>query len=287
MSVALVKPFAIAKHEGVEQVEAAMLNLPQVDCPVVHRFGPGIYIREVTMPADTFAIGHRHKSRNLNVMLTGKIVMQRNGEMITISAPFVFTAEPGRKVAYVVEECVWQNIYATDETDIDKLEEMFLDKSETWVDHEKEHKSFRVTLRQSDRDDYEQFLTEYGFDEAWVRAVSENTDDQIEMPAEWSGVANVRPSDIEGSGLFLSAAISAGSIIAPGRLGGKRTPAGRYVNHSSTPNCFYLKTESDDVYLIAKRDIIGCQGGDQGEELTVDYRQGIALANNGAELCHP
>jgi hypothetical protein len=286
LSVALVKPTAIAKHEGIEQVEAAMLNLPQASCPVAHHFGPGIYIREVTMPAGTFAIGHRHKTKNLNVMVSGKVVMRKHGEMVIISAPFIFTAEPGRKVAYVLEDTVWQNIYATEETDIDTLEEMFLDKSQTWVDHEKEHKAFRVTLRQSDRDDYAKFLTEYKFDEATVRAISENTTDQIEMPFAWKGVVSVRPSDIEGQGLFLSAPVAAGEIIAPGRLGGKRTSAGRYVNHSATPNCFYIKTESDDVYLIAKRDIIGCQGGDQGEELTVDYRQGISLADAEAKICH-
>ena len=277
---------AIAKHEGIEQVEAGMLNLPQVNCPVAHHFGPGIYIREVTMPAGTFAIGHRHKTKNLNVMLAGKVVMRRDGEMITISAPFIFTAEPGRKVAYVLEDTVWQNIYATDETDIDKLEAIFLDKSETWNDHEKEHKAFRVTLCQADRDDYAAFLLESGYNEPTVRAISENPDDQISMPDKWLGVASVRASDIQGQGLFLSSGVPLGAIIAPGRLGGKRTPAGRYVNHSQNPNCFYIKTECDDVYLIAKRDLIGCQGGDQGEELTVDYRQGIALANEKEKPCH-
>ena len=134
MSVAL----ATAKHEGIEQVEAGMLNLPQVACPVTHHFGPGIYIREVTIPAGTFAMGHSHKDRNLNVMLTGKIVMRKNGEMVTITAPFIFTAEPGRKLAYVLEDTVWQNIYATEETDTDKLEDMFVDKSDTWLEYEKE-----------------------------------------------------------------------------------------------------------------------------------------------------
>tara|TARA_R110000782_G_scaffold263174_1_gene355699 strand:+ start:29 stop:892 length:864 start_codon:yes stop_codon:yes gene_type:complete len=285
MSVALAKPQAIAKHEGIEQVEAGMLNLPQVDCPVAHHFGPGIYIREVTMPAGTFAIGHRHKTKNLNVMLTGKIVMRKNGEMVTITAPFIFTAEPGRKVAYVLEDTVWQNIYATEETDIEELESMFLDKSETWLDHEKEHKEFRVSICQPDRDDYAKFLAEHCFEESIVRAISENKEDQIPMPSEWSGAASVRASDIEGQGLFLSSPVVAGTVIAPGRLSGKRTPAGRYVNHSLTPNCVYIKTENEDVYLIARRDIIGCRGGDQGEELTVDYRQGIALANTEEEIC--
>lgn len=90
------------------------------------------------MPAGSFVMGHSHKDKNLNVMLTGKIVMRKNGEIDTICAPFIFTAEPGRKLAYVVEECVWQNIYATEETNIEKLDDMFIDKSDTWIEYEKE-----------------------------------------------------------------------------------------------------------------------------------------------------
>jgi hypothetical protein len=38
-------------------------------------------------------------------------------------------AKPGRKVAYIVETVVFQNIYSTPETDIEKLENMFVDNS--------------------------------------------------------------------------------------------------------------------------------------------------------------
>jgi hypothetical protein len=38
-----------------------------------------------------------------------------------------FVGKPGRKVAYIIETVVFQNIYATDETDIEKLENMFVE----------------------------------------------------------------------------------------------------------------------------------------------------------------
>jgi len=285
MSLALVKPFAIAKNEGIEQVEAAMLNLPQADCPVAHHFGPGIYIREVTLPAGIFAIGHLQKYPQLNVMLSGKVLMQKDDEMKLMTAPFIFVGEPGRKVGYVLETCVWQNIYATDETDIDKLEEMFLDKSETWNEFEKENKKFRINLRNADRDDFQIMLNDLGVDADTVKLQSENIADQIKMPIEWSAATSVRDSDIEGKGLFLSWPVPSGTIIAPARIKGKRTPAGRYVNHSKNPNCFYTQTECGTIYLVAKQDIHGCQGGSGGEELTVDYRQSFALLKNGLKLC--
>ena len=39
-----------------DQVEAAFLEQPQADCPVTHRFGPGIYIREVLLPRGAYVV---------------------------------------------------------------------------------------------------------------------------------------------------------------------------------------------------------------------------------------
>lgn len=282
MSVALVKPTAIAKHEGIEQVEAAMLNLPQADCPLVHRFAPGLYIRELTVPAGVFVVAHKQRTRHLNIVLSGKFIMEGlDGNLQEMNAPLFFVAEPGRKTGYALTTVVWQNIYATDETDIDKLEEMLLDKSETWTEYQAQEAVFLSGLRDPDRDDYRAVLSEFGVDEAYARAISENEDDQIPMPEDWAGATSVRTSDIEGRGLFLAWPVPEGTIISPARVGGKRTPAGRYANHSATPNCIYIKTENDDIYLVASRDIRGCQGGGRGEELTVDYRQALSLAEKG------
>jgi len=121
--------------DPVEQLEAQMLKLPQVDCPVLHHFGPGIYIREVQMPAGTFAIGHRQKEHHFNVLLAGKVaILDDDGTPRVVSAPLMYSGKPGRKVGYIVEDVVWQNIYPTEETDIEKLESRFLDKSNTSIE---------------------------------------------------------------------------------------------------------------------------------------------------------
>lgn len=275
------KPTAIAQNKGIEQIEAAMLNMEQADCPVAHHFGPGIYVREVTLPKGIIAVGHSQKFEHLNIMLTGKVAMVDGDQVRVLEAPMIFVGQPGRKVGYVMETCVWQNIYATEETDIDKLEEMFLDKSETWQAHENALSVFRDSERQEDRDDFFNMLAEVGFDPKTVREQSENEDDQIEMPKPWATATSVRDSDIEGKGLFLSWPVEPGTLIAPARLGGKRTPAGRFVNHSKNPNCIFIKNDEDNVYLVSTKSIRGCAGGDKGEELTVDYRQALSLSGIG------
>lgn len=261
----------------VANLEKEMLEMPQADCPVAHHFGPGIYIREVTLPAGIFAVGHAQKFDHLNIMLTGKVAIVDDGKVRVLEAPLIFTGKPGRKVGYVIETCVWQNVYATEETDIDALEAHYLDKSENWKAYDNEQSSIIYALNQPDRDDFEQVLKDFGFDADTARQQAEEESDQIDMPNVFKAVVQVRNSNIEGKGLFLSWHIAAGQIIAPARISGKRTPAGRYVNHSMNPNCKYVADENGDIYLVSLRDIDGCKGGSKGEELTVDYRQALTL----------
>lgn len=117
----------------LDLTEAAMLEQPQIECPVQHHFGPGIYIREVMMPAGALVMGHHHKGPCMNVLVQGSmLIIDPGGEPRQIDAPLTFTTGPGRKVAFMLSDVVFQNIFATDETDVDVLEEMLIEKSETW-----------------------------------------------------------------------------------------------------------------------------------------------------------
>ncbi len=265
-------------NELVNLAEAEMLKHEQVSCPVVHRFGPGIYIREVHIPAGTMAIGHAQRFEHTNVMLKGRVrILNDDGSKTELVAPLFFVGKPGRKIGYVIEDMVWQNIYATNETDIDKLEATYLDKSPVYLEHEEQLLSLQYATKQEDRDDYKLMLEESGFTHEVARMQSENESDQIGMPTEGFNV-RVLPSHIEGKGVFLTYPANEGDLIAPARIFGKRTPAGRYTNHSKTPNAKMVMKPNGDIDLVALRRIEGCKGGDCGEEVTIDYRQALALS---------
>lgn len=106
-----------------------MLAMPQAVCPVAHYFGPGIYVREVQMKAGTLAIGHFQRFEHLNIVLQGAVAMFTDNGVEVVRAPFIFTGKPGKKAGYVIEDLVWQTIYATQETDIERLEDTLVDKS--------------------------------------------------------------------------------------------------------------------------------------------------------------
>jgi len=107
-----------------------ILKYPQAECPVSHYFGPSIYIREVVMPAGTVVVGKPHKTEHMCNMISGRmIIVNEDGEQKEIVAPAVFMANKGRKTAYIIETVRFQNIFSTEETDIEKLENMLVDNA--------------------------------------------------------------------------------------------------------------------------------------------------------------
>lgn len=85
----------------------------QVECPLTHHFSPGIYGREIFMPAGTFVIGHIHKTQHLNIVLSGKAVVMMEGVIHHIQAPAVIESKPGvQKVLLIEEDMRWMTIHA-------------------------------------------------------------------------------------------------------------------------------------------------------------------------------
>lgn len=250
----------------VPQVEKALLSLPQVECPVSHHFGPGIYIREVTMPAGAFVVGHAQKEQHLNSMVAGRVVTFFDGEIRELAAPMVFESGAGRKAMQILETTVWQNIYSTDEKDINRLEARFLDKSDAYLEHEQSLLCAEIIKR--DQEDFRRSISNnsLSFGDSSVRA----------LPVEFDRVATVRNSPIHGKGLFLNWSVDPGTVLMPASILGDITIGARYVNHSLNPNCHYIEREGI-AYLVSLRSIRGNMGGSPGEELTVNYRNTTRL----------
>lgn len=263
--------------ERVDSLQQVMLNLPQVKCEVIHRFAPNLYIREVSIPAGTMAIGHWQRFEHLNVLLKGKVrIMHDDGSTELLEAPMMFVGKPGRKVGYIEEDMVWQNIYSTSERDVEKLEAHFLDKDKIWHAHLDEVKQ-KLLPCEDDHNDFLNMLDEFGLDLDFAKRESEREDNMCELPAGTYKI-KVGDSHIHGKGLFATADIKAGETICPARIGDLRTIAGRYTNHSARPNACMVRVGHKEINLVALRDIDGCTGGHDGEEITIDYRVALRLA---------
>jgi hypothetical protein len=124
-----VKPKTTAR-EKVDALETALLNVPQVDCPVRHHFAPGVYAREITIPKGTVLVGAIHKRDNLVVLSAGRLQLVTDDGTVEIAAPHTLLCKAGAKNAAVaLEDSVWTNFFATDETDPDKLVELLTEST--------------------------------------------------------------------------------------------------------------------------------------------------------------
>ena len=147
-------------------------------------------------------------------------------------------------------------VHRTDKMDLDEIEAELIEEDPTAL--------FDARNNLKDREDYNRILGETGFTLEQRRAISENLDDQIAMPDGFSVV--FMPSVIEGTGVFAMQPFASGELIAPARIGDKRTPVGRFTNHSSAPNA-KMQRDGERINAVALRDI------QEGEEITVNYRQ--------------
>jgi hypothetical protein len=98
----------------------------------VHRFSPGLYVREQFMPKGFLMLGHEHRGEALNIMLQGRARVFADGKVRELTAPCVFVSGPGRKVGLILEDTVWMNVHPNpdDERDIPTLEDRYVKKSE-------------------------------------------------------------------------------------------------------------------------------------------------------------
>jgi hypothetical protein len=283
------KKFDLATTEGKLELAKGLLELPQVYNSIIHRFGPGVYIREAHYPKGIIIAGQEHVGEHINMLLKGKInVISDAGHVVCLEAPHMFVAKAGNKVGYTLEETVWQNIYATTETDIETLEATLFKAPEFFDDHLKAKLAKDYAEHEEDRNDFDLMLQQTGWTKEDVLKASNVTEDRIPFPYGNYKLASGN-SPIQGKGMFSTAVIQKDEVIAPMRLDGKRTPAGYLINHSKTPNTVAIINPDNNMYLVASRDIHGMVGGQLGEELTLDYRQVMKINNlwDGEIKCQP
>ena len=119
---------ALSMLERVKALEASMLGVVQVDCPVKHYFAPGMYAREMTIPAGTVVTGAVHKTENLIVVSLGRLQIVTEDGTREVVAGDTITCKAGMKNAvYALENSRWTNFLPnpTNETSTDRLTEMF------------------------------------------------------------------------------------------------------------------------------------------------------------------
>lgn len=127
--------------QRLDELEAAMQALPEVDCELDHTFTPGLYSRSVYMPSGTLIVSRIHKTKHQFNISAGVCAVKNNdGEWEMIEAPYNGVTEPGtRRVLYIVQNTLWTTYHPVQiepENDseeaikeaVDKVDELILEK---------------------------------------------------------------------------------------------------------------------------------------------------------------
>jgi hypothetical protein len=243
--------------------EYLMLKMPQVEYENKHYFSEGLYTRELFMPAGSFAIGMEHVEQHvLNIIVKGSCTfLDGSNEIKTLKAPCVFVSETGKKkIGYFEEDTIWLNVHKTDKTDLEEVEKELFIVSD-----------FSVI---ADQIDYMNAVEEIGIPHTEVLDQVTETRDLVGIDMGLFPV-EIKNSPIHGVGVFATKDISAWEAIAPSKICGFRTAAGRYVNHGKDCNAEMQFLDEESIHLVAIKDI------KNGEEITTDYRNSVKLLMGG------
>ncbi len=129
-------PNGVPFREAITTGEDFLKTLPQVELKVFHHFAPGVYARELHIPAGVVLTGAIHKTEHLFILSAGAIeqISEHTG-LERIKAPFTCISKPGvKRMGVALTDVVVTTIHATSETNIEILEDNLVCKS--YADYE-------------------------------------------------------------------------------------------------------------------------------------------------------
>ena len=119
----------------LEQIEYAMAGSGAVTrtddpkthiFPETHRFTPGLYIRELYMPAGSFLMSKTHTTTHPYVVSQGvaSVYSEQDGPTLII-APYTGITQAGTKrMLFIHEDTIWTTFHVTDLTDVAEIEKV-------------------------------------------------------------------------------------------------------------------------------------------------------------------
>jgi hypothetical protein len=112
-----VSPVAPDLRARLADLEAAIVaELPLVDLPIRHFWIPGVYVREMTIPAGTVLTGKIHKHEQVSIVAKGDISVLTEDGIKRVQAPFVLVSPPGvKRAGFAHEDTIWMTVHRYDD----------------------------------------------------------------------------------------------------------------------------------------------------------------------------
>jgi hypothetical protein len=119
------------------QIEAQILQMPQVELPIDHYYIEGVYARSMFIPAGTLLTGKIHNFESIAILAKGTIRITNGTESYVISEGHIMVDQPGvKRLGYAETDVVFITVHRTDNTEIDAIEDELV--SATFEDYEQQ-----------------------------------------------------------------------------------------------------------------------------------------------------
>lgn len=109
----------------IAALEDAVGQCPQAEFPLKHTFAPGVYCREIFIPAGSVIVGKIHRHAHFNFISSGSVTVLTKDGLQDLQGPCTMVSSAGTKRAlYAHTDVVWTTIHANpdNETELAKLE---------------------------------------------------------------------------------------------------------------------------------------------------------------------
>lgn len=113
----------LAGDELLDKCEDVIQQMTEGDCPVSNTFTPGMYIRQIFIPARTLLTSRIHLTEHPFVISKGDIsVWTKETGTQRLKAPYSGVTKPGtRRLLFAHDDTIWTTYHATNETDVDTI----------------------------------------------------------------------------------------------------------------------------------------------------------------------
>ena len=131
-----------AFKEAIHNFEDLLIPHPKIELIPTHYFCEGLYVRELFIPKDTLLTGKKHRHEHIAIISKGILRTVTKEGLEEIHALRTMVVSAGTKRAlYAITDVIWTTIHdnPTNERDMDKLEELFIEPEQPLEEREIEY----------------------------------------------------------------------------------------------------------------------------------------------------
>lgn len=120
-------------RQQIDDLENKIKQIPghgENDClPLKHSFVEGMYVREIFIPKGMLIVGKIHKKSNPVFVMLGDIsIFSEEGSKRLKGGDYLISKPGAKRVGLTHEDTIWVEVFATNETDLNRLEEELIVK---------------------------------------------------------------------------------------------------------------------------------------------------------------